>query len=207
VVVFDLKSELAKGGTNYSFQELFKVQPYSFVTQKRIGVQWGDQNLKQVIDERGIEEGIKELQRMKDVKRTYEKYIFQEWVLKAVGQQYLEEKKYDFAIEVFKLNVQEYPASSTVYSDLAEAYLNINNTTLAIQNYRKAVELDLSDYVSIKKLRLLQQVDPGEIVNPLFTKTIKEGIQEGYEVFLEMKNSNTAPAELFINAVGYNLLM
>jgi tetratricopeptide (TPR) repeat protein len=142
VVVFDLINELAKGGTNYTLKELFKVQPYSFLTHRNIGVQWGDQRLKQVIDEQGIEEGIKELQRMKDAKRTYNKYIFQEWVIKAVSQQYLEEKKIDLAIEVFKLNVQEYPESPTVYSDLADAYLKNNNKTLAIENYKKALEKD-----------------------------------------------------------------
>jgi tetratricopeptide (TPR) repeat protein len=142
VVVFDLMNELAKGDTSYSFQELFKVQPYSFLTHRNIGVQWGDQRLKQVIDEEGIEEGIKELQRMKDAKRTYDKYIIQEWVIQGVGLQYLEEKKYDKAIDVFKLNVQEYPESSTVYSDLANAYLKNNNKTLAIENYKKALAKD-----------------------------------------------------------------
>ena len=142
VVVFDLMNELAKGDTSYSFQELFKVQPYSFLTHRNIGVQWGDQRLKQVVDEEGIEEGIKELQRMKDAKRTYDKYIIQEWVIQGVGLQYLEEKKYDKAIEVFKLNVQEYPESSTVYSDLANAYLKNNNKNLAIENYKKALAKD-----------------------------------------------------------------
>jgi tetratricopeptide (TPR) repeat protein len=140
VVVFDLKSELAKGGSNYSFQELFKVQPYSFLTHRNIGVQWGDQRLKQVIDEKGIEEGIKELQKMKDEKRSYNKYIIQEWVIKSVGLQYLAEKKFEEAIEVFKLNLQEYPDSWEVYSDLASAYLKNDNIPLAIQNYQKALE-------------------------------------------------------------------
>jgi len=142
VVVFDLKNELAKGGTSYTFQELFKIKPYSFVTHRNIGVNWGDQRLKQVIDEQGIEEGIKELQRMKDAKRTYEKYIIQEWVIKSVGIQYLEEKKYDKAIEVFKLNVQEYPESATVYSDLAEAYMKTNDKGNALQYFKKALEKD-----------------------------------------------------------------
>lgn len=140
VVIFDLKSELLKGGTSYTFQELFKVQPYSFLTHRNIGVQWGDQNLKQVIDERGIEEGIKELQRMKDVKRSYNKYSIQEWVIKSVGFQLMSENKFDEAIEVFRLNVQEYPDSWEVYSDLASAYLKKDNIPLAIQYYRKALE-------------------------------------------------------------------
>lgn len=140
VVLFDLKNELAKGGTSYSFQELFKFQPYSFLTHRNIGVQWGDQRLMQVIDEMGIEEGIKELQRMKDAKRSYNKYIIQEWVIKSAGLQYMRENKIDKAIEIFRLNVQEYPDSWEVYSDLASAYLKKDKIPLAIENYQKALE-------------------------------------------------------------------
>ncbi len=140
VVVFDLKTELAKGGTSYSFQELFNVQPYSFLIHRNIGVQWGDQKLKQAIDEKGIEEGIKELQRMKDATRSYNKYIIQEWVIKSVGLLYMGENRIDEAIEVFRLNVQENPDSWEVYSDLASAYLKNDNIPMAIQNYQKALE-------------------------------------------------------------------
>jgi tetratricopeptide (TPR) repeat protein len=138
--VFDLKKELAKGGTSYSFLELFKVQPYSFLTHRNIGAQWADQKLKQVIDEKGIREGINELQEIKDAKRSYDKYIIQEWVIKSVGLQYIAENRIDDAIEVFKLNVLEYPDSWEVYSDLASAYLKKNNIPLAIQYYQKALE-------------------------------------------------------------------
>ena len=77
---------------------------------------------------------------MKDEKRSYDKYIIQEWVIKSVDLQYLAEKKFEEAIEVFKLNVQEYPDSWEVYSDLASAYLINYNIPLAIQNYQKALE-------------------------------------------------------------------
>ena len=49
------------------------------------------------------------------------------------------------AIEVFKLNVDLYPASFAVYRSLGVAYMNDGNKELAVQNLAKAVELNPED--------------------------------------------------------------
>jgi CubicO group peptidase (beta-lactamase class C family) len=46
------------------------------------------------------------------------------------------------AIEVFRLNVAAFPRSANVYDSLGEAYLVRGDTSLAIANYRKSLELD-----------------------------------------------------------------
>ena len=46
------------------------------------------------------------------------------------------------ALAVFKLNVESYPASWNVYDSLGEAYKNAGETTLAIHNYEKSLELN-----------------------------------------------------------------
>ena len=46
------------------------------------------------------------------------------------------------AIEVFKLDVDEYPKSWNVYDSLGEAYMKNGDKELAIQNYEKSIELN-----------------------------------------------------------------
>jgi len=62
----------------------------------------------------------------------------------------------DIAIELFKLNVQEYPDSAEVYADLAEAYQKKGDITLAIENYRKALEKNPRDVKIQKALAQLE---------------------------------------------------
>lgn len=58
------------------------------------------------------------------------------------GYRLLGEKKYNDAIEVFKLNVKLYPQSANTYDSLGEAYAAAGNKKLALKNYEKAVELN-----------------------------------------------------------------
>lgn len=60
------------------------------------------------------------------------------------------------AIEVFTLNVEDYPQSSNTYDSLGEAYAVDGNKELAIKNYQRSVELDPRNdnaVVRLKKLR------------------------------------------------------
>jgi len=59
------------------------------------------------------------------------------------------------AIDVFKLNVELYPESASVYASLGEAYMNDEKGELAIQNFEKAVELDPQSFytAALNKLR------------------------------------------------------
>ncbi len=58
------------------------------------------------------------------------------------GYRLMSKKKLAEAIEVFKLNVEAYPRSANSYDSLAEAYRSYGNKEQAIENYRKALELD-----------------------------------------------------------------
>lgn len=62
--------------------------------------------------------------------------------LNTLGYQLLNEKKTEAAIRIFKLLVSEFPQSSNAYDSLGEAYLRNQNEGLAIENYRKSLELD-----------------------------------------------------------------
>lgn len=82
-------------------------------------------------------------------------YDFSESELNELGYQLLKAKKTNDAIEILKLNAQEYPASWNVYDGLGEAYMGNGNEELAVHNYRKSLELNPENSnagVMLKKL-------------------------------------------------------
>jgi tetratricopeptide (TPR) repeat protein len=61
------------------------------------------------------------------------------------------------AVEVFKLNVELYPASSGAYATLGEAYMNDGSLELAIRNLEKSVELDPQNTYNLQFLKKLRE--------------------------------------------------
>ena len=60
----------------------------------------------------------------------------------SLGYEYLRKKKFDLAIEVFKINVALYPESENVYDSLADGYLRTGDSLNAFVFYSKALELN-----------------------------------------------------------------
>ena len=60
------------------------------------------------------------------------------------------------AITVFQRNAQEHPQSSNVWDSLAEAYIKTGQTSLAIQNYEKALQLDPKNKDAADQLKKLR---------------------------------------------------
>ena len=73
-----------------------------------------------------------------------------------LGYQLLRDKRVDDAIEIFKLNVQAYPAGSNMYDSLAEAYAVRGLRELAIQNYERSLQLDPTNSNAVEQLRKLR---------------------------------------------------
>ena len=59
------------------------------------------------------------------------------------------------ATELFKLNVQVFPSSSNTYDSLGEAYMKAGQKQLAIDNYKKSLELDPGNDNAKEKLKAL----------------------------------------------------
>jgi tetratricopeptide (TPR) repeat protein len=72
------------------------------------------------------------------------------------GYRLLGKKKIPEAVEVFKLNVEAYPQSANVYDSLAEAYVVQGDKPRAIENYRKALEINPQMESARKALRELE---------------------------------------------------
>jgi predicted alpha/beta superfamily hydrolase len=58
------------------------------------------------------------------------------------GYKQLRIKKYNQAIALFKLNIENHPASWNAYDSMGEAYMDAGNTKLAIENYGKSVAIN-----------------------------------------------------------------
>ncbi len=65
-----------------------------------------------------------------------------ESTVNAKGYDLLSEKKINQAIDVFKLNVFAFPKSANAFDSLGEAYLEVGNKDLAIENYKKSLLLN-----------------------------------------------------------------
>ena len=79
----------------------------------------------------------------------------QSYAFNALGRQLLRENKLKSAIEVFKLNVEAYPASARAYESLADAYAADGNKDLARTNYRKVLEINPQNTNVTEKLKKL----------------------------------------------------
>lgn len=96
--------------------------------------------LFQTIRDKGLEAGLAQYRDLKT--RQSDIYDFTEPELNRLGYQLLQAEKQKEAIEIFKLNVAEYPKGFNTYDSLGEAYMLAGNMDLAIQNYNKSLELN-----------------------------------------------------------------
>jgi tetratricopeptide (TPR) repeat protein len=74
-------------------------------------------------------------------KNKPDNYDFREYLLNQLGYGLLDQNKIEDAIEIFKLNVKEYPESWNVYDSLGEAYMTKGDKANAIKNYEMALKL------------------------------------------------------------------
>lgn len=82
-------------------------------------------------------------------------YDFGESELNELGYELLGKKLYPAAIEVLKMNVEQYPSSPNVYDGLGEAYMDNGDKELAVTNYRKELELDPGNRNALSMLKKL----------------------------------------------------
>lgn len=116
---------------------IFKIlsgQPFD-APKKSIG-----ETLMPIASEKGAAAAIAEYRKLKSSSAAM--YDFSEEELNRLGYNLLRTKRVKDAVEIFKLNVEMFPASSNPYDSLGEAYLADNQKDLALANYKKALEID-----------------------------------------------------------------
>jgi predicted alpha/beta superfamily hydrolase len=67
-----------------------------------------------------------------------------------IGFTLLENKQFKKAAEAFNLNIKNHPESFGVYDSMGDFYVAIGNTKKAIENYKKAVSLNIDSYAKYK---------------------------------------------------------
>ncbi len=83
-------------------------------------------------------------------------YIFFENALNTLGYYLLARNRIKEAIEIFKLNVEEYPEAFNVYDSLGEAYMNNGDKELAIENYEKSLTLNPDNLNAVEMIKKLK---------------------------------------------------
>ncbi len=104
-----------------------------------------------VITDKGITAGLDRYKAIKDA----EAYNLNEREMNTVGYQLMGAEKVAEAAEVFKLNTEAFPKSSNVYDSYGEALMKLGKNDLAIENYRKSVELNPNNHPGIEALKKL----------------------------------------------------
>ncbi len=92
----------------------------------------------------------------RQLKRHYPDEAFSEPLLNTLGYQLLRQERFDDAIEIFKLNVREYPDAFNPYDSLGEAYMRAGRVELAIESYARSVEINPDNnngHEMLKRLR------------------------------------------------------
>lgn len=89
------------------------------------------------------------------IKKSNEEMRF-EGILNSIGYNFLRENRFQDAIAVFKLNVEEYPDAWNVYDSLAEGYELSGDKAKAVKFYKKSVELNPENQHGIEKLKVLE---------------------------------------------------
>jgi CubicO group peptidase (beta-lactamase class C family) len=84
-------------------------------------------------------------------------YAIDENTLINLGYHFLTPGQTETAIQVFKLEVQDYPKYWNTYDSLGEAYMKAGQKDLAIQNYEKSIELKPDNQSGIDMLKKLKQ--------------------------------------------------
>jgi hypothetical protein len=93
-----------------------------------------------------------------DLKDNYEDdYNFKESQLNMLGYELMQGGRLKDAIEIFKLNVEQFPESFNVYDSLGEGYMLDGNTKLAIKNYEKSIEINPDNENGKKMLKKLKE--------------------------------------------------
>jgi tetratricopeptide (TPR) repeat protein len=130
--------------------------------------------LKSFIESEGIDKIESQYIELK--KNEADKYNFSENQLNQLGYHYLGKDEVDYAIAIFKINVDAFPKSSNVYDSYGEALLKHGDKEKAIENYRKSVELNPANEGGIKILK-----DLGVNTDSLFKEVIiDEKILQNY---------------------------
>ncbi|MCS3870062.1 CubicO group peptidase (beta-lactamase class C family) [Chryseobacterium ginsenosidimutans] len=81
-----------------------------------------------------------------------------ESTLNNIGYILMRNSRIDEAVKVFELNVKEHPQSGGAFDSLGEGYLSAKNYKLALENYKKSIELDPQNTNGVNMINKIQDL-------------------------------------------------
>jgi tetratricopeptide (TPR) repeat protein len=157
VVKLNIHEELKKGEHTYLISSLF---PYeTFAAQHFKATRVTAMLLKKALQNGVIGEdgAIAFYKEVNSPENKLTQYRLGEEYLNAAGYALLQYNKVNEAIELFNFMVEEFPQSANAYDSRGEAYMKAGNKELAIEDYKKSLELNPSNENAKKMLEQLQK--------------------------------------------------
>jgi imidazolonepropionase-like amidohydrolase len=109
--------------------------------------------LKATVESKGVAAAVEQYRTLK--RSEPDAYEFGEDELNMLGYGLLQGKKAAEAVEILKLNVEAFPQSANAHDSLAEAYVALGNRELAIEHYKKSLELNPKNANAVEMLKKL----------------------------------------------------
>jgi tetratricopeptide (TPR) repeat protein len=157
VVKLNIHEELKKGEHTYLISSLFPYESYAaqhYEATRVTAIMLTKALQNGVTGEDGAIAFYKEVS---SPENTLTQYRLGEEYLNAAGYALLQYGKINEAIELFTFLVEEFPQSANAWDSRGEAYMKAGNKELAIENYRKSLELDPNNENAKKMLEQLQK--------------------------------------------------
>ncbi|MBK8368226.1 MAG: serine hydrolase [Bacteroidetes bacterium] len=98
--------------------------------------------LVKIIKSKSVDEGIKHFESVIKPAKTNYDFMDLESSINLIAYKYLSIGDLTSAIKLLKLNVEEFTNSGNAHDSLAEAYYKNKQLNLALQHYKKSIELD-----------------------------------------------------------------
>ena len=164
IVMANAEQEL-KGPTGFNWQGYASAANYTLQnkTNYEQGLKWIDQAIAQnnsfatLSTKSNI---LKEMGRKDEADKTMNKAmaIATENELNLYGYQFLNNKDYDKAIEIFILNTQHFPNSANCFDSLGEAYATKGDKKNAIASFKKSLSMNPPANVKANSEKFLKQL-------------------------------------------------
>lgn len=91
-----------------------------------------------IINEMGIEEGVKHFELFKE----NDSFYISEQEINIVSYKLLQSNRANVARTILELGIEEFPTAFNLYDSLGEVLMNLGDNKAAIKNYKKSIELN-----------------------------------------------------------------
>jgi tetratricopeptide (TPR) repeat protein len=135
------------------------VRPQHLTHVRLFFLQLKEELASEIILEGGTESLQASLDRIRDSRDAGAGIYVDEASINGIGYAFMNDGHVAEAIEVFRLNVEAFPASFNVYDSLAEAYMNDGDTEKATHNYKRSLELNSENENARQMLERLEATD------------------------------------------------